>query len=71
MAHACLRPEMHYRLEALAGKQRSHASLVRQIEPYEAKTRLSLQLLEPRHLQRYVVVVVEIVEPDDLIAARQ
>ena len=40
-----------------------------QIESDEA-TRLRFELREPRPLERHVVVIVEVVEPDDFIAAR-
>ena len=42
-----------------------------QIQFYEAKILVLLQYFEPRGLEPRIVIVVEVVEPDDLIAARE
>ena len=45
--------------------------MIGKVQLHEAKARILLQALEPRHLQRDVVVVVEVVEPDHFVAARK
>ena len=44
---------------------------VGEIDPLEAEAvaELPLQLVEPRLLQRRIVIIVEIVDPDDVVAA--
>ena len=69
VAHARLRGEVDHALELLAGEQLGHARAVREVELDEAEPRQLLQQLEPRELEAHVVVVVEVVEPDDLVAA--
>ena len=69
IAHARLRREVDHALEPLAGEKPGHARAVREVELDEAEPRELLQHLEPRELEAHIVVVVEVVEPDDLVAA--
>ena len=71
IAHAGLRREVDDAAEFLGRKQRLHAAAIGQVELYEAEIPLPLQYLEARGLEARIVVVVEIVEADDLIAARE
>ncbi len=70
IAHPRLRGEVHDALEFLAPEEVRHAAVVGEIELDETKTRQRLEPREPRPLQVHVVVVVEVVEPHDFIAAR-
>ena len=71
VAHAGLRREVNHALELLAREQLRHPRPVGEIQLDEAEVRPLPQLREPRLLQRDVVVVVEVVEPDDFVAALQ
>ncbi len=62
---------MDHGLEALLGKQRGHLLLIAQVEPDEAKGGVLLQLLQAGELQRHIVVVVEIIQADHLVAPGQ
>ena len=69
VAHAGLRAEVDHAREFLGGEQLRHAVAVGEIELDELEVSVALEDGEPRVLQRDVVVLVEIVEPDDLVAA--
>src|SRR5689334_888851 len=69
VAHAGLRAEVDDAREFLGGEQLRHSLAVGEIELHELEIALALQHLEPRMLQRDVVVLVEIVEAHDLVAA--
>ena len=71
VTHAGLRGQVDHARKFLAREQRLHAALVGEIHLHEAEFRLPLEDGEARALQVRVVVVVEVVEPDDLVAARQ
>ena len=71
VAHARLRCEVNHASELLPREQLLHARPVREIQLDEAEVRPLPQLREPRFLKRDVVVVVEVVEPDDFVAALQ
>ncbi len=60
---------MHHSLELFLREQRVHPGAVREVELDEAEPRVLAQDREPRFLQRRVVVVVEVVETDHLVAA--
>ncbi len=62
---------MDHAFELLAREQLRHAGAVREIQLHEAEARLLLELREARLLESDVVVVVEVVETDDLVAARE
>ena len=70
IAHAGLRGEMHHARELLAREQRRNRRGIGEIELHEAETRVR-EALQARLLERHVVVVVEIVEADDLVARLQ
>jgi hypothetical protein len=69
IAHAGLRRQMHDAAEAFAREDRLHRGLIGDIDFLESKVRVALQHREARGLQAGIVVGVEIVESDDLIAA--
>jgi hypothetical protein len=69
VAHAGLRAEVDDSLELLAGEQLRHSVSVGEVELDELEPSVALEHLEPRVLQREVVVLVEVVEADDLVAA--
>ena len=71
MAHPGLRRKMDHTVEFLGGKQRFDAAAIGQVQLFEAEIPLPLQYLEPRCLEARIIVVVEIVESDDFIAACQ
>src|SRR5579871_2850164 len=69
VAHTGLSAEMHDALELLALEQIAHALPVREIPAHEAKAPMGMQALETSLLEGRIVVIVEIVETDHLIAA--
>ena len=69
IANAGLRTQVHDPLEFFSGEQRRHLIAVCQIQMDEPKRWARLQPREPRLFERNVVIVIEIVEPDDLIGA--
>ena len=71
VTHAGLRGEVNHARKFLAREQRLHAALVGEVHLHETKLRLPLEDGEARALEIRVVVVVEVVEPDDFVAARQ
>ncbi len=64
IAHAGLCREMHHFGKTMPGKQAFRRRAVGEIDPLERKAALPTQDVEPRLLQRRVVIVVEIVETD-------
>jgi hypothetical protein len=56
-------------IEARLGKEPIHPGAVREIELGEAEALLRQEAIEPRLLELRVVVRIQVVEPDDLIAA--
>lgn len=71
IANAGLRGEVDDLVEFLFGEQFFHPGAVSHIEFYKAEAGQDGQALEPVFLERHFVVIVEIVEANDLIAARQ
>ena len=71
MAHARLRGQMYDRAELVAVEKLLHGLPIGDIELVESKAALSLENGESRRLELRIVVVVEIVDPDHLIAARE
>ena len=64
-----LRREVDHPLELLLREEIRHPRAIREVELDEAEARERAQLLEPRVLEAHVVVVVEVVEAHDLVAA--
>ena len=71
IAHAGLRGQMHHAVELLACKQLFHAGAVGHVELDEAEAFLRREARQTRLLESWIVVIVEIVETDDFVAARQ
>ena len=71
VAHAGLRGEVDDAVEALCGEELLHAGAVGHVELDEAEARVRRQPRQAVLLELHVVVVVEVVQADDLVAARQ
>ncbi len=71
VAHARLRREVHDAPDAPIREQRIHRLAVREVDPLEPELFLRPQPREPRLLERRVVVRIEVVEADHLVAARE
>ena len=68
VADAGLGAEMNDPLRPSFGEEPLHAGAVGEVQLVEGEALAPLKLVEPRLLQIYVVVGIEIVEADDLIA---
>jgi hypothetical protein len=68
VADPSLRAEMNHPLEVVGGEQLRHRRSVRKVRLQEPKSRVILEPLEPRSFQSDAVVIVQIVEPDNLMA---
>jgi len=68
IAHTGLRREMHHIGKFIRLKQPSRSRSVSDVEFFEPKRRKAAQLTETSTLERGVIVVVEIVDPDDRAA---
>src|SRR5688572_10668992 len=66
--HAGLRTEVDDSLNFLGGEQLGHSVAIGEIKLHELESLKAFQNVETRVLQRDVVILVEIVEPDDLVA---
>src|SRR5579862_5051376 len=71
IADACLRGEMDDDGEAVLGKQRLRCFAIGEIGLHEMELRLSIQDIEARLFQRRIVIIVDAVEADDLLAKRK
>ena len=71
IAHAGLRGEVDHAVERLAGKQLAHGGFVFEAALDEGEARFLAQQRQARFLERRVVVVVDVVEADDGVAARE
>ncbi len=71
IAHSRLGGKMHDALKFFPREQILHAVVIGDIQLHEAKPGLPAQPIAPRFLESDVVIVVQIVEPDDLVPARQ
>ncbi len=71
MADAGLPRQMDHLGEGVPCEQRRDARPIRKIGMHEFESRLLPQQIEPRLLERGIVEVVEIVEPDDMAAFGQ
>src|SRR5262249_10272765 len=69
--HARLRREMDDSCGAIVGEKAIHSFSIAQVELSECKAFLPLELIEPGVLQPHIVVVVDVVEPDDVVAPRK
>ena len=69
IAHAGLRAQVHDPLEALPGEQGGHRLLIGEVGVHKSEQALPGQEREARTLERRIVVVVEIVQPDHFVAA--
>ena len=69
--HAGLRAEVDHPLELLLRKELRHPGAVGEIELHEAERWLLLEQREASLLEPDVVVVVQVVEADDGVAARE
>src|SRR5690606_12620200 len=65
---AGLSREMHDPVEALSLEQLGHCRSVGEVELRELEVAVGLEQREARALQRGIVVLVQIVEPDDVVA---
>ncbi len=68
VAHTGLRGEMDHALRLLRGKGRVHDGAVGEVGLDEMEAVAGLEPREPGFLQRHVVIGIEIIEPDHLIA---
>ena len=71
IAHAGLGREVDHHREPMPGKQRGHRRTIRKIGLHETELRILAQDVQPRLLQRRIVIIVEIVQADDMAAFRQ
>ena len=68
IAHPGLGPQVDHPIEPLAGKERRHGCAIGEVHPLEAKTGQWQQQGQPRLLQADLVVVVEVVQANHLMA---
>src|ERR1700722_318841 len=68
ITHAGLGCEMNHHREPMPGKQRSHGCAIRKIGGHETELRILAQNVQPRALQRRVVIIIKIVQADDMTA---
>ena len=61
--------EMNDPCGTMSREELLHPGAIGDIQPHEAETRIGTQQIEPRLLQRRIVVVIEVVEPDHFVAA--
>ena len=71
IAHAGLRRQMHHPVDRLVSEQRLHPGAVGQVEPLKRETWPFPELRQARLLEADLVVVVDVVQPDDRLATRQ
>jgi len=57
--------------EPLVGKQLRHRVSIREVDLLEAERRLLSQQRQPGSLEADVVIVIEVVEPHDLVTSRE
>ncbi len=69
MAHPRLGAQMHDALEFLGGEQPRHRVTIGQVHMDEPESTVPLEPGETGLLERHVVVVIQVVESDNLIAA--
>ena len=73
VTHASLRRKMHDAREAMLGKERTHCGAISDVELYKAKSLLRItsriKSRKTRQLQPWVVVRIEIIDPEDFFPA--
>ena len=69
VAHARLRREVHDPIETFAREQVLDCIAVDEIHAHEPESVAPFELREPRLFERDVVIVIQIVQTDDLVAA--
>jgi hypothetical protein len=69
MAHPRLSAQMHDALESFGGEQPRHRVTVGQVHMDEPESSAPLEPGETGLLERHVVVVIQVVESDNLVAA--
>lgn len=68
VAHTRLGCEVDHPVEAVLGEQRGHALAIGQVQRDESHVVAARQIIEAGLLERDIVIRVEIVDPDDLVA---
>ena len=71
IAHAGLGREMHHGIETALREQPGDAFPVDDVDFFKFETGVGAQARQPRLFQTDVVIVVEVVNADDAVAARQ
>src|SRR5690606_35772605 len=71
IANACLCAEMHDALRTMLGEDARHRVTIREVGADEAEIAVRRQLVEPRLLQADIVVVIQVVDAYDGVAALQ
>src|SRR4051812_29373090 len=69
IAHACLGGKMDYSVEAVVRKKIVDVDGRRNIQQLERKRFFLPESIEPGFLEAYLIVIVQIVDADDLIAS--
>src|ERR1700738_5740082 len=71
MTYAGLGRKMNNSRKAMPRKQRVHCRTIRKIRVHETETRFRAQELQPGPLERRVVIFVEIIQTDNVLAIGQ
>src|SRR5262245_55352465 len=71
VANAGLRGEMDDAIEAFFAEQPFQAFAITEFLAHQAKARMWRKTRKPRLLQRRIVVVIDVVQADDFVAARE
>jgi hypothetical protein len=74
VAHACLRGEVHDRVEAPACENLLHGGAIREVGTHElepSRPRVPGEEREPPLLEPHVVIGIEVVEADHVVAAAE
>ena len=71
VANASLGSEMHHSGKSIVRKQRSDGRTIRQIGLHKVEPGLFTQDIQPRMFQRGIIVIVEIVQPDNMASFGQ
>lgn len=71
ITHPCLGRKMNNAIEFFVRKQRCHRGCISHIKANKAESGTAREACQARLLETDIVVVVEIVQPDDFVATRQ